>query len=67
MPHDANGKLLKVGDTVNVRCQVQDIFQTEEYCNLTLKTNLPMFPGTDLTTIVLNAKQVFRVDGEPPT
>lgn len=62
MPHDAKGNLLNIGDTVNVRCQVKEIHLGEEFCNVTLETNLPMFPTDNLTTIVLNAKQVFKVE-----
>ena len=62
MPHDANGQQLNVGDTVNVRCSVKEIHQGEDYCNVTLETNLRMFPGDNNTIINLNAKQVFKVD-----
>ncbi len=58
MPHDKNGKLLKEGDIVNVPCRVESITAGEEYCNVSLKTIEPMYPGDQCNTITLNAKQV---------
>lgn len=62
MPHDRNGNELKVGDRVLVECDVDSITMQEDYCNVTLKTRSPMPPYTDPTTLVLNAKQVTRVE-----
>jgi hypothetical protein len=36
MPHDASGKLLAVGDKVNVPATITAIQVGEEYCNLKL-------------------------------
>lgn len=47
-----------------VPCHVKEIHLTEEYCNVTLETAEPMYPGTNRTGIVLNAKQVF-LSAEP--
>lgn len=60
MPHDRDGRLLSVGDTVNVPCRIKEIHNTEEYCNVTLETSQPMYPGNDRSSVVLNAKQVVK-------
>lgn len=62
MPHDRDGTLLKVGNTVMVPARVKEIHDTEEYCNVTLETLQPMYPGNSYSTIVLNAKQVVHAD-----
>lgn len=58
MPHDRDGKLLGVGDSILVPARITGIHDTEEYCNVTLETLQPMFPGDSRSTITLNAKQV---------
>lgn len=62
MPHDRDGKLLHVGDVVYVPAHVTAIEQTEEFCNVTLATSQPMYPGHERSTLTLNAKQVVRVE-----
>lgn len=59
MPHDKNGNLLQNGDRVLVPCTVNQVHTGEEYCNVTLLTDEPMYPGDSKTTITLNAKQVI--------
>lgn len=58
MPHDRNGQLLKVGDRVLIEAEVTSITPSEDYCNATVKTVLPMPPYTDGTSITLNTKQL---------
>lgn len=60
MPHDLNGKPLAVGDRVTVPCSITSVIEGTDYCNVTLQTSEPMFPGNDKTTITLNAKQVVK-------
>lgn len=36
--HDKDGKLLKIGDIVNVPCVIKSLSDTEEYCNIELTT-----------------------------
>jgi hypothetical protein len=60
MPHDKNGAELKVGDRVLVEATVKQIHLTEEFCNVGLETVEPMFPGTHLLAMTLNAKQVTK-------
>ncbi len=67
--HDRNGNPLKVGDKVNVpcvitACQVSDA--ENEYCNVTLQTEVPM--AGNAYTISLNAKQteLVRSAERPP-
>jgi hypothetical protein len=61
MPHDKNGEVLAVGDRVTVLCEVKTIYLTEEFCNVTLETVEPMFPGDNRCGVTLNAKQVVKV------
>ena len=60
MPHDKNGNLLSVGDTVNVSCRIKAIHDTEGYCNVDLETLQPMYPSDNKSFLVLNAKQVLK-------
>jgi hypothetical protein len=60
MPHDANGKLLNVGDKVNLPCTVKAVTTSEEYCNVTLETEHAMYPGEYKTGVTVNAKQVVK-------
>jgi hypothetical protein len=62
MPHDINGKELRVGSTVMVPCNVKAIHQTEEYCNVELETNLGMFPSGNRSAITLNSQQTVLKD-----
>lgn len=62
MPHDKNGKALAEGDKVIVRATVKQIHAGEEYCNVGLETDEPMFPSEHKTSITLNAKQVEKQD-----
>lgn len=69
MPHDRDGKLLGVGDSVLIPARIVSITDTEEYCNVSLETSQPMFPGDSRSSITLNAKQVvlfFTRDGKYP-
>lgn len=58
MPHDKNGKPLKAGDKVIIRATISTVSEGDAYCNLTLATDEPMYPGTSKTGLNLNAKQV---------
>jgi hypothetical protein len=60
MPHDLKGRVLSVGDTVILRCKVKEIHNTEEYCNATLETLQPMFPGENRTGVTVNTKQTEK-------
>ena len=59
MPHDMNGRVLKVGDIVNIPCKVKSIQLGEDYCNVELETLYKMPPENKYTsTFNLNPKQV---------
>ena len=58
MPHDRDGRVVRVGASVHVPARVVRVDETEQYCNLVLETSQPMWPGTHRTTLTLNAKQV---------
>ena len=62
MPHDAKGKRLEVGDTVQVVATVTQIQQTEDYCNITIKLSRLMKPADTETTFCLNAGQVEKLE-----
>ena len=62
MPHDINSQALKAGDHVMVECVVDYVCGGEEWCNVGLKTVLPMLPGNQPTSISLNAGQVRKVE-----
>lgn len=48
MPHDANGQLLEVGDSVILRGKVKSIDSEQPtYCNIQLQTNKGMEPNQD--------------------
>lgn len=66
MPHDSNGKLVQAGDLVSVRCEVVSVHQSEDYCNVSLKTVLFMPPYTEGTSLTLNTKQVEVTDSVIP-
>lgn len=65
MPHDSDGRELKVGDVVHVPCIITAIQPTNEYCNVNMETIEPMFPGTYKSTFTLNAKQVLLFHRPP--
>ena len=67
MPHDKNGHLLKEGDVVSVKAVVKQIDATEEYCNATLESVEPMFPGNYKNVFTINTKQCEWVSNSDMT
>ena len=67
MPHDKDGNLLSIGDTVSIEAVIQSILMQEDYCNITIKTTRVMPPYSDGTSLTLNAKQVTKVNNKVPT
>ena len=67
MPHDKNGKLVEKGATVNVSFKVVDVYTGDDYCNASLETVEPMFPGDHKTGLTINTKQCEVADGAPAT
>lgn len=61
MPHDKFGIELKPGDMVMIQATVLSVQPGEEFCNVSLETVEPMYPGTHKTAITANAKQVVKV------
>lgn len=62
MPHDMNGKELRVGDVVTIHAVIREIHTTEQFCNLSLETSLAADQiGGHKSPITLNARQVERV------
>ncbi len=58
--HDRKGNPLSVGDHVVIEATVRDLQAHDEYCNITVETVEPMYPGENKSAITLNAKQVTR-------
>jgi hypothetical protein len=58
MPHDKHGNKLNSGDIVIVRFTVKDVYDGTDYCNLSLETVDPMYPGENKTALTLNTQQV---------
>lgn len=61
MPHDRKGNVLAEGDQVLVPATVRKVHEGEEYCNVDLETDEPMYPGDSKSGITLNARQVEKV------
>lgn len=61
MAHDRDGHELKVGDKVLIPATVQSMQLGDTYCNVSLSTDEPMYPGDYKTNISLNGKQVCKV------
>jgi hypothetical protein len=61
MPHDKNGNTLQPGDRVIVKATVMRVDPAEEYCNVSLETEEPMYPGDYKSPIILNARQVEKL------
>jgi hypothetical protein len=62
MPHTKSGRKLKTGDKVIVHATVTQIYEGEDYCNVNVETDEPMFPGTTKSVITLNARQLELAD-----
>ena len=69
MPHDANGKLLRPGDLVNIPCTVMAVHEGGDgrSCNLDLELDLsmPCRDGAKDRYCAINTRQVVkRVGGK---
>lgn len=62
MAKDRLGNDLQVGDRVTVECVVNNVTPEERYQNVELVTVEPYFPQTDPTRLLLNSKQVERIE-----
>lgn len=58
MPHDLRGNVVEIGQTVTVEFVVTAVHAGDDYCNVSLETALPMFPGSAKMPLTLNTKQV---------
>lgn len=58
MPHDKNGQAVKEGDRVAIFGTVKRVEVGEEYCNVTVETEEPMYPSDAPSSVTLNARQV---------
>ena len=60
MPHDRNGNIVQVGDTVMVPCLIKAVHLTEDFCNVDLETKHCMYPTDRPTVLTLNSKQTVK-------
>lgn len=60
MPHDKNGSLIQKGDRVLIECEVQEVSESLEYCNIKVKPVIPM-PGINASDCVswINTRQAL--------
>lgn len=58
MPHDANGRLVEVGQRVAVEFEVREVNSSPDYCNCTLVIPGEHGPDNVVSTLVVNTKQV---------
>lgn len=62
--HDANGQELKKGDMVLIPAEITEVYPSEEYCNVTLKTTLGRRPDGNKETIgAINTAVLVKVSG----
>ena len=63
MPHDLKGNELRPGDMVSMDFKVKMVTNSEDFCNVTLESCLPMTPGgvDRLTISQVNTKQVVKL------
>lgn len=64
MPHDRNGKILEVGDIVNIPCKIKQIHLAEDYCNYDLEYLYPFIDGQRQLTSFVNTKQLEKSPGK---
>lgn len=62
MPHDRNGEVLKVGDTVYIPVRVIQVHEDENFCNLNVETlwAMPGLKPLQCSQFTLNTKQVEK-------
>jgi hypothetical protein len=58
--HDMRGKPINVGDQVLVPCVVTSLGPGSDYCNCSLQTVEPMYPGKSKTGLTLNTRQFLN-------
>ena len=60
--HDARNKLLKVGDTVLIPAVVTELHATEDYCNVTVETQIGRRPdGAKERIYAINTGVMLKV------
>ena len=62
MPFDKNGSELREGQIVTIHCRVRITHPGDEHNNVVLETIEEHYPSNSYSTIVLNSKQVQRVE-----
>ena len=63
--HDARGKALKKGDLVFIPAVVTELFETEDYCNVSLSTHIGRRPdGLKETLSGINTGVLIKISAE---
>jgi hypothetical protein len=63
MSHDVNGVEIKVGDRVTIEFEVKEVYMTHDFCNVKLRSKLPMPPYHDqfIDLAAVNTRQTVKV------
>lgn len=62
--HDANGHALKVGDKVLIPCEVTQLYESEDYCNVAVKTTIGRRPdGQRESFSAINTGVLVKISG----
>jgi len=63
--HDARGKALKKGDLVLIPAVITELFATEDYCNVSLKSQIGRRPdGENESISAINTGVVIKISGD---
>lgn len=62
MPFDKNGVELREGDIVTIHCTIKAVMATDENNNVLLETVEEFYPSNSYTNVILNSKQVQKVN-----
>lgn len=64
MPHDKNGREVRKGDRVAAEFVVEEVWPSDDACNVSLRTPGEHGPRNVSSSITLNANQVEVVGGD---
>lgn len=61
--HDARGKALKKGDFVLIPAVITELYETEEYCNVSVRSQIGRRPdGAKETVSAINTGVLIKID-----
>ncbi len=63
--HDARGKALKIGDAVVLIATITELYETEDFCNVQIRSQIGRRPdGTKETVYAINTGVLIKVGDE---